>query len=304
VLQTLRSRRYLGLIGASVVIALVCVIAGSWQIARFDWKRDANHHLRSDDHAAITQIGQALGPAAASTANGKTQEFRQVSASGQYLTGREVLVRGQNAGDDVGYLVLTPFQTSEGVLLVARGFISQTQGAAITPTTPTPPAGTVTITTRLRPASTRADRLGSLPANQVLSVNVSDQQARLGQPVWNGYGELLAGQPGAASLTSLPGPDLSNPAGGAEVPQHAAYVVQWYLFAGLALALPFVLAAAERRRDLTEGRESPMDVSGGSGAPGGSEDPPQPKPAKAKSRKATLDDRLAGNVSASPANKN
>ena len=285
-LQTLRSRRYLGLIGASVVVAIVCVIAGSWQIARFDWKREANHHLRSDNHAVVTSIDAVLGPAAASTSDGKAAEFRQVSATGRYLSGHEVLVRGQNAGDEVGYVVVTPFQTSDGVLLVARGFIPQTQGAAITPLTPPPPAEAVTISTRLRPASTRTDRLGALPANQVLSVNVSDQQARLREPVWNGYGELLAGQPGAAGLTALPGPDLSNPAGGALVPQHAAYIVQWYLFAGLALALPFVLAAAERRRDLAEGREN---------ASGPSSDAPD-TPEKPKSKKATLDDRLAGNL--------
>jgi hypothetical protein len=42
-------------------------------------------------------------------------------------------------------------------------------------------------------------------------------------------------------------PDLSNPAGGALEPQHFAYIVQWYLFAALALAAPFAMARAERR---------------------------------------------------------
>jgi cytochrome oxidase assembly protein ShyY1 len=301
VLETLRSRRYLGLVGATFAVALICVAAGTWQIARFDWKRNANHHLRVEDHAQVVAVAAALGPAAGSTSNGASDQYRQVSATGQYLNTREVLVRGQSVGDEVGYLVLTPFQTSEGVLLVARGFIPQTQQATATPVAPTAPTGIVTITTRLRPAATRPDRLGALPSNQVLSINAAEQQARLGQPVWNGYGELLAGQPGAANLTAIPGPDLSNPAGGAAVPQHAAYVVQWYLFAGLALALPFVLAAAERRRDLAEGRdqgavdeqpEEPDRLADETDETGKS----QPSQKRRKPKKASLDDRLAGNV--------
>ncbi|MCW2524196.1 MAG: hypothetical protein JWO63_2531, partial [Frankiales bacterium] len=229
------------------------------------------------------------------------------------LDANEVLVRGQNVGDDVGYLVLTPFKTNEGVLLVARGFISQTQQAADTPVAPPAPTGTVTITARLRPAATRADRLGSLPSNQVLSINVADQQTRLRLPVWDGYGELLGGQAGSAGLTVIPGPDLSNPAGGAAVPQHAAYVVQWYLFGGLALALPFVLAAAERRRDLSEqtegtsrGDATPTGPSGPRGpdrpnGPSGPKGPAEPLAARpsalqaAKSKRAARNDRLAGN---------
>jgi cytochrome oxidase assembly protein ShyY1 len=39
-------------------------------------------------------------------------------------------------------------------------------------------------------------------------------------------------------------------------PQHAAYVVQWFLFGGLALAAPFVLANAERRRDRDDDKPS------------------------------------------------
>ena len=87
----------------------------------------------------------------------------------------------------------------------------------------------------------------------------------------------------------LPGPDLSNPAGGAEEPQHAAYVVQWYLFALLALCAPFVMAAAERRRDQA-GQPVPAapatSAARGSRQPAGR--PPRPR--------ASLDDRLAGRL--------
>ncbi|MGI8666990.1 MAG: hypothetical protein ACR2N4_13305, partial [Jatrophihabitans sp.] len=104
----------------------------------------------------------------------------------------------------------------------------------------------------------------------------AEQASRIGAPVWDGYGELLAGQPGGAGLKLIPAPDLSNPAGGAEEPQHAAYVVQWYLFGLLALAAPFILAAAERRRD---------EESTPAGTPAGGD---------RKAKKSSLDDRLAG----------
>ena len=162
------------------------------------------------------------------------------------------------------------------MLLVARGFVAQTGAATSSPPIPASPSGTVTVTARLQPADTKADRFGRLPAGQVDTVNPAEQAGRIGAPVWNGYAELLPGQPGTAGLTALPEPDMSNPAGGAEEPQHAAYVVQWYLFGLLALCAPFVLAAAERRRD------SPRRQLG------------NPKNMPTRVCKASLDDRLAG----------
>ena len=276
-LETLRQRRYLGLFGITGVVALVCILAGTWQIARFHEKRDANHALRANNHDSTVAISAALGPASDPHATGQDDKFRHVTATGTYLSKSETLVRGQTVGGDVGYLVLTPLQTSDGVLLVVRGFVSQTAAARVTPVVTPAPSGRVSVTARLEPAQTRADRLGALPANQVEAINPTQVSARLHQPVWNAYAELLDGQPGTATLTVIPGPDLSNPAGGAEEPQHAAYVVQWYLFAALALAMPFVLAAAERRRDAE-------DDEFRSGVPA----------AKVRSRRKQLDDRLAG----------
>jgi cytochrome oxidase assembly protein ShyY1 len=112
------------------------------------------------------------------------------------------------------------------------------------------------VTARLQPAEQQPDRFGALPGSQVEAVNASAQAQRIASPVWDGYAELLENQPGGTGLTTIPPPDLSNPAGGAVEPQHAAYVVQWFLFGGLALAAPFVLANAERRRDRDDDKPS------------------------------------------------
>ena len=277
-LSTLRQPRYLGLFALTVVLAAICGLAGSWQVARFHQKHDTNQKLRLDDRDRPAEVTAVLGTATAQTSSGSAQKFRHVTATGTYLSADETLLRNQTVDGDVGYVVLTPLKTGTGVLLVARGFVAQTGAATTSPPVPASPAGTVTVTARLQPAGSKPDRFGRLPGRQVETVNVAEQAGRIGAPVWNGYAELLAGQPGTAGLTALPAPDLSNPAGGADEPQHAAYVVQWYLFGVLALCAPFVMAAAERRRDQAEAAQA-TEQDG--------DRPP-------KSKKASLDDRLAG----------
>ena len=71
--------------------------------------------------------------------------------------------------------------------------------------------------------------------------------SRLGITVYDGYVELSAQRPDPGTLPPLPAPDLANPAGGADEWQHLAYVVQWFCFAALALAAPFLLAVLENR---------------------------------------------------------
>ncbi|HEY0168918.1 MAG TPA: SURF1 family protein [Jatrophihabitans sp.] len=292
-LSTLRQPRYLGLFGLMLVLATVCVLAGTWQAERFQDKRETNQRLRAETRDRPVDVTAALGKAAAPISDGAAQRYRQVTATGRYLSEHETLLRKQSVGGDVGVIVLTPLKTADGVLLVARGFVRQTGAATTTPAIPPSPSGTVSITTRLEPAGSKPDKFGQLPGRQVESVNPVSQARRIGAPVWTGYAELLAGQPGAAGLTTLPGPDLSNPAGGAEEPQHAAYVVQWYLFALLALCAPFVMAAAERRRDRA-GQALPVAPGSPGPEPGSRDAQPPTGRAAAKAKKASLDDRLAG----------
>jgi cytochrome oxidase assembly protein ShyY1 len=173
-------------------------------------------------------------------------EFRAVTATGRYDAAGQTLVRSRTIGNSTGYLVLTPLRTDTATLLVVRGFIAEPTSGD-TPTAAPPPPGTVTVTARVHPPETRNDAAAQLNLHQVESINPGEQAQRLGGPVFNGYAELESHQPGSAGLQAMPKPDLSNPAGGALEPQHLAYVVQWYLFAALALAAPFAMARAENK---------------------------------------------------------
>jgi cytochrome oxidase assembly protein ShyY1 len=288
VFAILRQPRYLGLCALMVLLAFGCSAAGTWQIFRFEQKHSANHHLRSDARDKPTSISQALGPAENPTSNGRAQKFRVVTATGSYLPAEQTLLRGQSPdGSDIGYLVITPLRTTDGVLLVARGFVPQNNAADASPPVPAAPTNPVEITARLQPADTGKDRFGQLPGSQVETVNAAEQANRIKAPVWNAYAELLPGQPGGSGLQALPAPDMSNPAGGAEEPQHLAYVLQWYLFALLALAAPFVLARAELRRDDEDDEDETKALPATPGEP-------STKLPSRRERKASLDDRLAG----------
>ena len=155
-------------------------------------------------------------------------------------------MRGASQGNAEGYLVLEPFRTSSGVLLVVRGFVAgDTSGNP--PAVTAPPTGLVRITGRLQTASSEDDRAATLGHGEIRSVNPTQQASRLSQPVYDAYVTLIAGQPGTSGVAVVPKPSLSNPAGGAYEAQHFAYIIQWYLFAVLALAAPFAMSRSETR---------------------------------------------------------
>ena len=253
-LRSLREPRYAALAALMFLVALVCIGAGSWQISRFVWKEDANGALRTNFHAASAPVDDVLVLHGATPPAADSYKYRTITATGTYDAAHQVLVRNESinapqsdtdsGGSENGYFVLTPLHTSTATLLVARGFIAVSDSSAA-PEITAPPSGTVSVRARAMPADTTNDHAGEL-RGQVNSINVAQQQARLGGTFYDGYAELLADQPGTQGLTVIPGPSLSNPAGGAIEPQHFAYVIQWYLFAALAIAAPFVMIRAER----------------------------------------------------------
>lgn len=245
-----------------VIVALGCIGAGIWQIARFDQKVHENDLLRQNSALPAVPVQRILPLVGGASPSLYNVEFRTVRATGSYVPAAQTLVRNRTVGGVTGFLALIPFRTSHGTLLVVRGFAGPLNGTRA-PTPPAPPAGTVTIEGRAEPAETSSDGFASLHNGQVESINPVDQQARLGGRFYDGYVQLFANQPGAAKLRALPPPNLSNPAGGALEPQHFAYIIQWFLFAILAVAAPFAMARAEMKlahRDEEQRDQQPVEA--------------------------------------------
>lgn len=242
-LRALREPRYASLAALMLLVALVCVGAGSWQIARFSGKVHDNDAMRANAHRPAAPVGTVLPLVGAPAPSQDAVRYRTITATGRFDDAHTARVRLRTVNGTDGELWLTPLVTSRGDLLVVRGLYADGRHTPVA----APPSGTVTIRGRVQTSESNRDSAADVARGLLLSINAPAQAKQLGKPVYDGYAELLPGQPGTRGLIALPPPDLSNPAGGAVEPQHFAYIIQWYLFAVLALAAPFAMMRADRR---------------------------------------------------------
>jgi cytochrome oxidase assembly protein ShyY1 len=266
VLRLMRQPRYVMTWLVVVVVAFTCFSLGIWQWHRLHWKHAENVALRANNSDPYSPVEAVLPDttAAESQQTSKIDEFRQVTATGVYDASRQLLLREQSLDSNVGFYVVTPLRLADQTtVLIVRGFIQADGSATTSPKIPEPPAGAVTVKGRVEPGDTGDDHYGQVPAGQIDKINPTQAAARIDGPVLSGYLELEDGQPGGKGLTALPAPDMSNPAGGAVEPQHLAYVIQWFLFGLMALALPFVLVRADLKQTAARtGAEVPSMLPG------------------------------------------
>jgi cytochrome oxidase assembly protein ShyY1 len=257
----LRQPRYAATAALMFVVAALCIAAGTWQVSRYEQKVRENNDLRANAHAPTVALTTGLVPLAGhGPAPGRDAiRYRTVSVSGTFLDGHQQYARNESIGETRGYYVLDPLRTDGGVLLVVRGFVADSGGNATPQADTTLPAGRVTVTGRLQTPDTRPDDASRLPGHELQTINPAEQASALGSPVYNAFLILKAHQPGTTGLRAVPEPDLSNPAGGAAEWQHLAYVIQWFIFALLALAAPFALA----RHEVREARQRFLGIDPG-----------------------------------------
>jgi cytochrome oxidase assembly protein ShyY1 len=246
---TLRQRRYAALAVAGLILALICIGLGTFEIHRFQEKRHDNGLLRANAHAPVVPLRTSLVPLSGDDNNpaGEAIQYRHVSVSGRFVTGREQYLANQSHAGRQGFDVLTPLHTGNGTLLVIRGFVAATSDETRPADVPAPPTGVVHLVGWLQPAQSSPDEFGRLGHGEIMSINPSEQALRLGGPVYQASMTLPMGQPGTRGLQALALPDLGNPTGGAAEWQLLSYVVQWYAFAVLALLMPFLVSRAEVR---------------------------------------------------------
>jgi surfeit locus 1 family protein len=135
----------LTVLGTLALIGILGFTAlGIWQVQRRAWKLDLIARVDQRSHAAPEA---APGPAAWPAISRAADEYRRVSATGQFLAGRDQFVQAVSEYG-AGFWVVSPLLTKDGfTVLINRGFVtSDAHNAAATAA----PAGDVAITGLLR----------------------------------------------------------------------------------------------------------------------------------------------------------
>ena len=225
--------RRLSVVVLAVVVVATCVGLGLWQLRRLDERRALNATILARRSAAPISIHDA--------SSGAGEPYRRAAARGTYDVEREVLLYGRSLDGETGHQVVTPLVLADGgAILVVRGWVpfaiqtAPVRGAA-------PPADEVDVMGSLVPdegdGSTTPDIDGVIRVLDVAGIASTLPYEVFPLPL------RLIGQapPQPGSLpTPAPPPELS------EGP-HLSYAIQWFAFAGVAVAGATILLRRDRR---------------------------------------------------------
>lgn len=231
-----------------VVLVVVMVNLGFWQLRRLDERKDANALVETRMAEPEAPVAEVLDHDA-SVADAEDAVYRRVRASGTYDVDDQVIVRARSLDGRPGAWVLTPLVTAPDVgLVVNRGWFP-TQGVPHTaPAETAPPAGEVTVTGLLSPTQRRGrfgptdPRTGTLTDLARADIDRIQQQVEL--DLYPAYVTLVSQVPAQAGdlPRPLPSPVLDDG-------PHLSYAVQWFTFSTIAVVgYPIILRRAARPR--------------------------------------------------------
>jgi cytochrome oxidase assembly protein ShyY1 len=242
---------WLALIALVVGFAVAAfTLLAPWQFGREEQRDAQQRAIDTATALAPVPLAELVPPGDAVTSE---DEWRQVTVSGSYVPDGEGLVRLRVVDGQPAFEVLTPFRTDDGRLItVNRGSVTAESGSAV-PDYPLPPAGTVTLTARLRLDETDPQGRAAIESDGHRQVYAADSRAlaaATGLTLEPGFLQLTAGQPGV--LRPL---DVAPTSGGEAPFTNFSYALQWLTFGVIALfALGyFVRLELLQRRDVKRG---------------------------------------------------
>ncbi|MGY0230877.1 SURF1 family cytochrome oxidase biogenesis protein [Longispora urticae] len=233
----LATPRWLGMAALCLALCAGMVGLGYWQLQRFHQRAAINDRVDAAVLAPPVPVAELSAPGAKPA---DAKEWRQVTASGVFDPANVILARGRTLDNRVGFEVLVPLRLADGTaVLVDRGWVPPAaSGLNAHPTVPVVPSGLVTVAGRLRlPESSPGpvDRAGGVL--EVRRIDPSRIGKDLPYPVLGGWISVEVADPG---FTAVPGEPGRQPTW-----MNVAYVIQWWLFAGMALFGYFWLARKE-----------------------------------------------------------
>lgn len=248
-LRTALKPRFLGLLGLVVVVGVVFLQLGRWQLGVAEGKaaEEAVAAARAQEPVPLVSV---LAP---HTSFPGDLSLRPVTASGRYLAEGQLLVPDRRLDGRTGSWVVTPFvvEATGATLPVLRGFVTDTGDAG------PPPTGTLTLEGGLAPPESPVDT--PVGPGEIGAVDTSLLVGAWPGDLYNAFLFLQSEDPATGpQLTKVP-----TPLGDTGIQwRNAAYAVQWWVFALFALWLWWRMVREEHRR---EGAVEPQRVPGDNG---------------------------------------
>lgn len=207
-----------------VIVAVVFVNLGFWQLRRLDEVRLQNSITESRYLSQPQELSALLSAAGEDY---ESLEFRRVTVTGDYDADAEVLTRNQVYREQAGFHVITPLVVGGGeAVIVNRGWVPlplDTPPIAEA----APPDGDVTITGWIRPSQARPPLGPADPAEGEVDVfnrvDLDRIQDQLSYEVALVY-VVLEGEQGPELPVPLSVPEFNNEG------SHLAYAIQWFGF--------------------------------------------------------------------------
>lgn len=213
--------------GITLVLSLVFVRLGLWQVERLRERRAAN---------AIALAAREAEPVTLSTTHPEwsTLGNRRIVIEGTYDFANELVLRGQSASGVPGVRIVTPLRPLQGdtAILVQRGFV------------PSPDATTVDLAPLSEPGVVRVTAIGFVLPDTAVA---GDPRTAGGRTTWRRIDLTALRQQVSyplAPILALQLPDSALPAQPRrDAPAllddgpHLSYAVQWFSFALTALVI-------------------------------------------------------------------
>jgi cytochrome oxidase assembly protein ShyY1 len=237
---------------AVIVVGYATWWLGEWQFGRLEDRKERNAVVRANEDRPPVPVEDVLAPGQPVE---EDEEWRLVTATGEYHVDDTVVVRYRTRDGMPGVEAVVPLVTADGTAVVVdRGWYATDNNGLRPDDLPAPPAGEVTIT-----GWVRADGEGG-------STEVVDHSARAvssreigeatGHEVYTGFVALRSEDPEPAEpLEPVELPELD------EGP-HFFYGLQWWFFGVLALG-GFLYLAWDERKNGPRGDRPRATRSGG-----------------------------------------
>lgn len=246
--------RWLGLAALMVLLAVIMVGLGGWQLDRYRQRSEINARIDRATRSAPAELSGVVAAPAGGEKVGRAPvrvaEWSRVTVTGRYDQAYQVLVRGRTLDGRVGYEVVTPLRLDDGsAVLIDRGWLPYPPGAATAaPDVPPAPAGPVTVVGRVRLSESGAAapirRAGQLEVRRIAPARLA---GALPYPVFHAYLTLDSQEPPAdRRFAAIPVRHENDW-------QNAGYTVQWWSFAVLTLVGYGYLARREARTRAEDG---------------------------------------------------